>query len=105
MVMMVLVALLPLLSEARERTCCRYSCEKVRPMGWGSESTLLLQGSVFCADHCSSSSSCVLRSRLGSLVSQDWGDSYCVVASDSKKDGGSREAKEQVHLVIIHRRP
>ena len=42
---------------------------------------------------------------MGSLVSQDWGDDYCVVASDSKKDGRSREAKEQVHLVIIHRRP
>jgi len=68
----VFVATLPLLALARERACCRYSCQ---------------QGSVECPDHCDDSFSCVIKGPNNVFVTE----SECEIERDSKKDKEEEE--------------
>merc|ERR550539_28836 len=67
-----LITTLPLLAWARERACCRYSCQ---------------QGSVECPDYCDDSFSCVIKGPTNVFVTE----SKCEIERDSKKDKDEEE--------------
>jgi len=75
-----LITTLPLLAWARERACCRYSCQ---------------QGSVECPDYCDDSFSCVIKGPTNVFVTE----SKCEIERDSKKD---KEEEEEGACLAEH---
>ena len=87
-----LITTLPLLAWARERACCRYSCQQVGWFGIGQQftqqSTLSHpQGSVECPDYCDDSFSCVIKGPTNVFV------------TESKCEVKALASEKQIHII------
>ena len=68
------ITTLPHLVSARERACCRYSCQQVlknnSEIGQHCSALFHPQGSVECPDYCDDSFSCVIKGPTNVFVTE-----------------------------------